>query len=180
MNRILESTEGDIPRRMSSSLSSLRTIQFIGLSMFLVCPLSFAQSSSVNLKEEEAAIRALISNRQMKYTEDKILWSGAFKRPIVASQTGEAYPEADIGKRKNETYSIDVHRIDLASSGDMAYEVSYGKLQYDVDATPVRRVVLDFCLLRVWKKVGREWKVAALFNRPLDLPFQMPADSRVK
>lgn len=64
-----------------------------------------------------------------------------------------------------------VQRIEVASAGDMAYEYSLGTLEYDVDGSPVRHVSFETGLLRVWKKAGGEWKVAAWFVRPLDTPF---------
>jgi hypothetical protein len=76
-----------------------------------------------------------------------------------------------VSKRKNEKQSVKVERLEVAASGDMAWEFSYGKLDYDVDETPLRHVTIDQGILRVWKKVGGQWKRAAVFLRPLDRPF---------
>ena len=116
---------------------------------------SFAQTSTVNLKAEEAAIRALIANpQQIKYTEDRIFWSGAYKRPIVGAAKGESFSDEALGQRRNPVNHTDVQRIEVAASGDMAYEFS-----------------------SVWKKVAGEWKVAVMFVRPLDVPFESHAAS---
>jgi ketosteroid isomerase-like protein len=129
------------------------------------------QNSKVDLKAEESAIRALIEKGGRPRTDDAVSWSGAFKRPIVGSLAGEAFPEANVSKRKNQKQSVKVERLEVAASGDMAWEFSYGKLDYDVDETPLRHVNIDQGILRVWKKVGGQWKTAALFVRPLDQPF---------
>ena len=131
------------------------------------------QSSKVDLKAEETAIRALIENGGgIPSTEDRIVWSGATKRPSVGSQRGEAFPEAKLDKRQNQKTVWKVERLEVAASGDMAWEFSYGKLEYDLDESPSRHVSIDNAALRVWKKMGGQWKVeASSFQRPLDQPF---------
>jgi ketosteroid isomerase-like protein len=130
------------------------------------------QSSKVDLKAEEAAIRSLIAGGQRaSFTEDAVFWSGAFPRPAVGSQRPEPYPGSNVGKRTNQKETTKVERLEVASSGDMAWEFSYGKLEYDVDESPSRHVSFDTALLRVWRKLSGQWKVKAAFMRPLDLPF---------
>ncbi len=77
--------------------------------------------------------------------------------------------------RKNSVNHYDVKRIEVASSGDMAYEFSYGKAEFDVDGPPAQHISIDQGLVRVWKKVQGEWMVAVMFVRPLDTPFERPA-----
>jgi len=130
---------------------------------------SFGQTSPVDLKAEEAAIRALIANPQeVKFTDDRIFWSGAYKRPIVGAEKGEPFAGAGLGQRKNQVNHTDVQRIEVASSGDMAYEFSYGKLEYDLEGPSKEHVAFGTASVRVWKKVAGEWKVAVMFVRPLD------------
>jgi ketosteroid isomerase-like protein len=148
------------------------TIVCLGLGL---CPAFVAgQGSRVDLNAEEAAIRALIekgANSRIPFTEDGIFWSGAYKRPTVGSHKAERFPEDSKEKRKNEKGTVKVERLEVAASGDMAWEFSYGTLEFDLDETPSRHVSFETGILRVWKKMGGEWKVAATFARPLDVPF---------
>jgi ketosteroid isomerase-like protein len=147
----------------------------------LVPALSFAQATKVDLKVEEAAIRKLIANpTQIKFTEDAVQWTGARKRPSVGSKLGEPFSAENLAKRKNQVNHDDIQRIEIASSGDMAYEFSYGKLDYDVEGAPVQHVSFETGLVRVWKKAQGEWKVAAMFVRPLDAPFERLAAKAAK
>jgi ketosteroid isomerase-like protein len=127
-----------------------------------------------DLKGDESAIRSAIASNHAKETEDAIFWSGAYKRPVIGSEKGEEFSGHEGSKRKNVKITTDVQRIDVAASGDMAYEFSYGFLSYDLDAPP-EHVAFKTGLLRVWKKVNGEWKVAATFVRPLDIPFDRSA-----
>jgi ketosteroid isomerase-like protein len=85
---------------------------------------------------------------------------------------GEQFPDSDIAKRKNQISATKkIERLELAASGDMAWEYSINHTEYDVDAAPVQHKSFDLGMLRVWKNVNGEWRVAALFSRPLDVPF---------
>jgi ketosteroid isomerase-like protein len=137
--------------------------------MLVAAAASFAQTSGANLKAEEAAIRALIANPQrIKYTDDRIFWSGAYKRPIIGAAKGEPFSDAALGQRKNQVSHTEVQRIEVAASGDMAYEFSNGKLEYDVEGPSKEHVSFETASVRVWKKVAGEWKVALMFVRPME------------
>jgi ketosteroid isomerase-like protein len=142
------------------------------------CPIILSgQNTKVDLKAEEAAIRAVLTKGgELPYTEDRIVWSGAEKRPGIGTR-GEPFPEAKLDKRKNSKNTGAVDRIEVAAAGDMAWVFSHGTLEYYLDETPVRHVAFERATLMVWKKVNGQWKVAALFTRPLDRPF-MPAPSK--
>jgi ketosteroid isomerase-like protein len=141
-----------------------------------ICILSLVLITSslyaADTKQDEAAIRAAALSEHANHTDDAIFWSGAYKRPFVLPDTGETFPEDDFGTRNNVKSSIDVQRIEVAASGDLAYEFSYGTLEYDQATTPPKHEAFKVGMLRVWKKVNGEWKVAAAFMRPLDIPFQ--------
>jgi ketosteroid isomerase-like protein len=96
-----------------------------------------------------------------------IFWSGAYKRPTIGAEKREEMPGAEISKRRNEKITTDVQRIEVAASGDLAYEFSYGTVDYDPSGPAQRHVAFRTGLLRVWKKVDGDWKVAAVFVRPL-------------
>jgi hypothetical protein len=119
-------------------------------------------------KTEEAAIRAAIASGQMKPADDEVFWSGLYKRPFVRPEKGEEIPGADFNKRSNQKQTTDVQRIEVAASGDLAYEFSYGALEFDLPGPPPQHIAFKTGLLRVWKKVNGDWNVAASFARPLD------------
>jgi hypothetical protein len=140
------------------------------LACLLLPALAFAQDN-VDLKAEEAAIRAAIAKgtgSRDRWTSDAIRWSGAEPRPSILPERVKPFPEAQVEKRTNQTDHFDIQRIDVASSGDMAYEFSYGKLEFDIGS---QHRVINQGMLRVWKKVNGQWKVAAMFVRPLDERF---------
>lgn len=137
----------------------------------LVLVLGVPSLQAADAKTEEAAIRAAIASEHPKLTDDSIFWSGAYKRPTIRPEKGEAFPEAQMSKRINMKITTTVQRIEVAASGDLAYEFSYGTLDYDLAGPPSQHIALKTGLLRVWKKVDDEWKIAAQFSRPLDLPL---------
>ena len=124
-------------------------------------------------KTDEAAIRAAIASDLAKPTDDEIVWTGAYKRPFVRPEKGEEFPGHEISKRSNQKITTDVQRIEVAASGDLAYEFSYGTVDYDLAGPPSQHVAFRTGLLRVWKKVNGDWRIAALFVRPLDAPFDL-------
>jgi ketosteroid isomerase-like protein len=149
-----------------------------------LCVLSVAMMTPsaqvADAKADEAAIRAAATSQHAKSTDDAIFWSGAYKRPFILPHEGELFPEDQAGTRTNSKTSIDVQRIEVAASGDLAYEFSYGTLEYDQVTTPPKHMAFKVGLLRVWKKANGEWKIAATFARPLDIPFEKDASSTTK
>ena len=129
------------------------------------------QDSKVNLKADEAAIRAVIASGKTPYTDDNVFWSGAYKRPVVGKETPEPFPEAKSMKRNNQVNTTKVERLEIAASGDMAWEFSNIHTEYDSDQKPPQHKSFDAGMLRVWKKVNSEWRAAATFARPVDVPF---------
>ena len=145
------------------------------LSLVLVVPSLYADA-----KADEAAIRAAAIGEHAKSTDDAIFWSGAYKRPFILPQKGEMFPEDAFGTRTNMKTSVDVQRVEVAASGDLAYEFSLGSLEYDQAGAPPKHLVFKVGLLRVWKKVNNEWKIAATFARPLDIPFEKDTATTAK
>jgi ketosteroid isomerase-like protein len=141
----------------------------IGVCLCLAPAFLAGQNSNVDLKAEEAAIRALIVPvGNPPHTADVITWTGVLKRPRVGSEAPNMYPDAGVERRTNQKTSWRVQRLEVAASGDIAWEFSYTTLEYDKDS---RHVSFDTGVLRVWKKVDGKWNVAASFMRPLDQPF---------
>jgi len=152
---------------------STMTLRLIGVCLCLGPAILAGQSSKVDLKAEEAAIRALIEkSRPLPATADRITWTGVLKRPQGGSQPAEMYPDAGLDKRQNQKMAFRVQRLEVAASGEMAWEFSYGTLEYDIDS---HHISFDSGTLRVWKKVDGKWNVVASFVRPLDAPF-VPMD----
>jgi ketosteroid isomerase-like protein len=123
-----------------------------------------------DLRAEEQRIRALIAKQgtpdAAKQTDDVIFVSGAYARPVVGPRD-DVTPRADarMDQRLNVKADIRIQRIEVAQAGDMAYEYSDFTQSYDVADTKEHRS-FEGSVLRVWKKVGGEWRIAAMFARP--------------
>jgi ketosteroid isomerase-like protein len=97
----------------------------------------------------------------------------AIKRPVIGSQQAEEVPSDRApsarkpGSQRNNTTPV---RIEIAKSGDMAYEFSTSELSFELKDSQKER--LPTSVLRVWKKEASQWKIAAMFARPhyQDLP----------
>jgi ketosteroid isomerase-like protein len=123
------------------------------------------------LTADEKQIRSLIAaadaGKPLPAAKDRIFWSGAIRTPVVGSQQAEEVPSDRRlslrvpGSQKSKTT---VCRIEIAKSGDLAYEFSDSELSFDLKDG--KRESLPTSALRVWKKEGGEWKVAAQFSRP--------------
>ncbi|HET9833385.1 MAG TPA: nuclear transport factor 2 family protein [Vicinamibacterales bacterium] len=126
---------------------------------------------------DERAIRDLIARYdrgEVARTEDMIVFSGDLKRPRVGSQKPDELPpnrqpsarippERVPFSRRRVTTPV---RIEIAQSGDLAYEFSNSELSFELRKGG--RAAIDSSVLRVWKKDGGQWKIAAMFARPHD------------
>jgi ketosteroid isomerase-like protein len=128
-----------------------------------------------DVKAEETMIRSLIAGGKTSYTNDRVFWSGAYRNPVVGTQTSAATHPGEMEQRKNQRNSTRVQRIEVAASADMAWEFSFATVEYDMEAPKPEHVKFETGLLRVWKKEAGQWKVAAAFIRPLDSAFERPA-----
>ena len=130
---------------------------------------------------DERAIRDLIARydkgESVLLTDDTIYWTGPFQRPTVGSQKPEPLPrdqqpssarppgvpsERVPGSRRRVTTPV---RIEIATSGDLAYEFSHSEVVFDLK-NGERESASPASVLRVWKKDGAQWKIAAMFARP--------------
>jgi ketosteroid isomerase-like protein len=122
---------------------------------------------------EEAAIRQLIqqfdATDKIPMSKDAVFWSGAIQRPVIG---GERWQEVNNtrqpslrvpGSNRSKT---DIQRIEVAKAGDMAYEFSNAELNFEMKSG--KKETLRTSILRVWKKEGNEWRVAAWFSRAHD------------
>ena len=123
-----------------------------------------------DLKADEVAIRALIARQnetgtQVPAVRGFVFWSGAYKAPVMGDERPVeiAQPRAPTNRVSNKQH-VNVNRLEVAASGDMAWEYSTGQMSYELkDGT---KGAITNSLLRVWRKDAGQWKVAAHFSRP--------------
>lgn len=135
--------------------------------LLLIAATPLAQPRS----SDEEAIRALIARQrdgaEIALTSDAIVWSGAFKRPFVMPGTGEQIPGPARPSERvpgSQRVAITPVRVEMAKSGDLAYEFSDFVLSFETKAG--EHVSFPGSALRVWRKEGAAWKVAAAFMHP--------------
>jgi ketosteroid isomerase-like protein len=146
----------------------------------LVIAAAAACGWTADLKNEERVIRALIAQQDQgakaPYSDDVIFVSGRYARPVVGSKAlaeAEAQlQEQPASRRNNRSVKHEVVRIQIADSGDLAYEFTNFHLGYDNSSNA--RVEFGGHLLRVWRKENGSWKVAALVARPSGPPASTP------
>lgn len=133
-------------------------------------PLGAQQSMGADEKQIRDLIGAADGGKPLPPAKDQIFWSGAIRTPVVGAQRGEEVPsdrrlsQRVPGTQKNKT---SVRRIEVAKSGDLAYEFSESQISFDLKDG--KRESFPTSVLRVWRKEAGEWKVAAQFSRPHDL-----------
>jgi len=132
----------------------------------------FAQGSQ---SADEQAIREAIARydkgeRNTIMASDRVFWSDATRRPTVGSEQGEESPNIRVplatrvpNSQRNKTMPA---HIEVAKSGDLAYEYSNGELS--VDTKDSRHLVMPQGILRVWRKEAGQWKIAAMFTRVIE------------
>ena len=120
---------------------------------------------------DEEAIRALIAGQrngvEIAVTSDAILWTGAYKRPFVRPGNGEEVPGPGRPSERvpgSQRVAITPVRIEVAKSGDLAYEFSDFVLSFEMKTG--EHVSFPGSVLRVWRKELGTWKMAAAFIHP--------------
>lgn len=124
------------------------------------------------MSDDEKAIRDLIrradEGEDVECAEDHVFVSGLYPRPIVGR---ERYREARAKTREalrqrqpNRKTTTTVERIVIAKAGDLAYEYSTFRIEWDEPAGG--RGGGDGSRLRVWRKAGGRWLAEAHFARP--------------
>jgi hypothetical protein len=146
----------------------------VSLSLGLVAFGGFVAGQTITLRDERAILQVIrrqdLGDRENVFTEDRIFFSGAYKRPFVGVDTGELitsppYPVSDRLDRFQRSTTIP-RRIEIAASGDLAYEFSDTEVRFEM--TDGRQLVMPNATLRVWRKRQGEWKVAAQFSFPVE------------
>jgi hypothetical protein len=135
--------------------------------VFLWSAATGAQSRSTDEETIRSIIAKMDQGGSTLMTADHIFWSNAFKRPTIGNERGEEVPgdramsERVPGSARHKTTVV---RIEIAGSGDLAYEFSNSELSFDLKDG--RHLSFPNSALRVWKKEQGTWKVAAQFSRP--------------
>ena len=131
---------------------------------FLVIPIGsiHGQSSSAadQIRQRIAEFDRGGPARSALTTQDPVIWTGASSKPLTKDNT-----KADLvaPNRRNDVFKTTVQRIEVAQSEDIAYEYSTFTVSYDDDRGHTAGAG---ALLRVWKKEGGAWKIAAQIQRP--------------
>ncbi len=144
------------------------------LSVLIACGSTGAIAQ--NGKSDEQILRDLISRADkepnaIKRTDDAIMVSGAFPRPIVGREQWEAIRSNRDGMKKarlNEMQKTELVRLVISKSKDMAYD--FGNFTLDYDTPDKQHVSFGGSYLRVWRKIKGEWKSEAFFARPNEDP----------
>jgi hypothetical protein len=120
--------------------------------------------------DDESAIRQVLAQsddgKPLPRTTDRIFWSGAYKKPVVGDEQPEEIPgpnQPSGRKPGSQRHKTTVVRIEVAKSGDLAYEFSNAVLAFEKAEKPIQ---FPTSTLRVWRKEAGQWKVAAQFSRP--------------
>jgi ketosteroid isomerase-like protein len=150
------------------------------VAVFLVI-VSASASAQTAMSADEKAIRDAIARfdrgeTRGLYAADRVFWSGAYRKPTVGADPGEEIPSANQpsarvpNSQRNQTTPV---RIEIAKSGDLAWEFSDGVISFDMKDG--RKVSFPQGILRVWRKEGADWKIAAIFTRPHDQTAPAPS-----
>ena len=141
-----------------------RTITAAVVVTCLVIPVGSARGQSTAAADQ---IRQRIAEfdrggpaRSALVMKDAVVWTGASSKPLTKDTDR---PDLVAPNRRNSTFNTIVQRIDVSQSSDMAYEYSSFTISYDDDRGHTQA---EGALLRVWKKDGGAWKIAAHIQRP--------------
>jgi ketosteroid isomerase-like protein len=108
-----------------------------------------------------------------KTTDSVIFVSGAYPRPIIGRgqprDSATQFAQKETEKRSEMNRKIRPQRVVVSKSGDLAYGFAYFDMEFDrPDSTGqgTEHVKFEGSQLSVWRKVGGEWKLDAVFSRP--------------
>jgi hypothetical protein len=134
---------------------------------------AIAQQPQGQAEREVWALIQATDTVNPKTTDSVIFVSGAYPRPIIGrgqprdSSTQSAQKETE--RRSQMKRRIRPQRVVVSQSGDLAYGFAYFDMEFDrPDSTGqgTEHVKFEGSQLSVWRKVGGEWKLDAVFSRP--------------
>ncbi len=121
---------------------------------------------------EEQALRSLIERERsgdtsaVRRADTYVFASGLFVRPIMGKPDAEQQKEAASARaeRKNQKITSKTNRLEVAKSGDLAYEL--GEYVLEFDRPNNEHVSIEGTYVRTWKKVDGQWMVDLHYVRP--------------
>ena len=147
------------------------------IAVLVICVLSaplFAQTPSAEQQIRDQIIKFDNSpDTPAMYEKDAVVWHGSSAKPQQMDVPADPADRLAPPGRKNQIQKTSVQRIVVAKSEDMAYEYSTHHLSFDDDRGHQERIG---ALLRIWRRNGTEWRIAAVFQRsygrvvPVDAP----------
>ena len=149
--------------------------RFVLHTVFVALLVPVATSAIQTPSQDELAIRDLIRREDSglgpTLADDAIFASANTPQPLVGSAERERYnqgPRVSISAgRPNEALTTTVRRLVIAEAGDLAYEFSNFRREWD--APGGGRSGFNGSLLRVWRKINGQWFETAHFARPNEL-----------
>ena len=135
----------------------------VGAVLVVLGGLADAQSPSAadQIRQRIAEFdRGAPAERNAWLTKDAVIWTGASSKPLMKENDR---PDLVAPNRRNNVFKTTLQHLDVSQSGDMAYEISTFTVSYDDDRGHTEG---NGAFLRVWKKDGGAWKIAAQFQRP--------------
>jgi uncharacterized protein (TIGR02246 family) len=163
-------------------MRALAIVCVVGLALVSACA---APPLAVDTQKEEQAIRALdadwnaaIAKKDLDAIVNLYAADGATMWPDAPASRGSAAIRAawvELMKTPGITGIIVVDRIQVAQSGDVAFDEGHVNLEVD---TPQGRAKETVKYLVGWKKVGGAWKVAYdMYNSNAPAPPPAPVPS---
>ena len=148
----------------------MRFAHIVAITAVVCAAFAARVASQTGTASDEAQIRQLIVKPQAEIprTKDFIYWPGPRPRPQIGPADPSEPTPAAIQQRVPGSFKQvnAVVRLEVAKSGDLAYEFTNFKAEYLLKDQPGKPEQFTGSLLRVWKKDGGEWKMAAHFQRP--------------
>ena len=166
-------------------MRALATMCVVGLALVSGCA---APPPAVDVQKEEQAIRKLdadwnaaIAKKDLDAILNLYAPDGATMWPDAPPSKGPVAIRAawvELMKTPGITANIVVDRIQVAQSGDVAFDEGHVELEVD---TPQGRAKETAKYLVGWEKVGGEWKVAYdMYNANAPAPPPPPAPAPAK
>ena len=138
--------------------------------LVLVTGLSMLGANSAHAQgtaQDEAAIRSLIraedNGERPPLTDDAVFASGRTVVPLVGREDIERFLDRERlvrpAERPNETRTTSIQFMVVSPAGDVAYELSSFRREWDAQGG---RSFVTGTQSRVWRKINGQWRQAAV------------------
>jgi ketosteroid isomerase-like protein len=133
-------------------------------------PTTDAERRIWRLMTQEGGVRAPL-------TDDAVLVSGAFPKPVfvgarartaAARDSATASADSAVSQRRNESTHVYPIRVEVSRSGDLAYGLALFAMSFERpdSAGKTMHVSFEGTQMSIYRKVGGQWHLAAMFARP--------------